>query len=423
MINLLIIADDLTGALDTGIQFSRYNSNVKVYTKNEFNRKLFHDKDTEILVVDTETRHVSAEKAYEIVYSLSKLAVEAGVKYIYKKTDSALRGNIGSELAAVLDASKEKFLAFIPALPLMNRTTIQGIHYIDGVPVHESVFGKDPYSPVKSSLVKDLFGGITHRTAVYSSKDAYETDFTEPTIGIFDAQTNDDLQAIGTFLSENNQLRILAGCTGFASILPEIIDIGHTEMKLPVLKRPLLVLCGSINPISRQQIEYGEEKGLERIVLSPEQLLEEGYFLSEAGKQWLSDMSKRLFKNQVIMIDSGISQPNIIDNYISNNCIKAEEVRTRIIRSLGTLLEMFYRMGSGFESTVMIIGGDTLMGFIEKADCDEINPLCELSIGTVLSKINVFGKYAHLITKSGGFGQKELIVEIDNLINSMSKGY
>lgn len=418
MINLLIIADDLTGALDTGIQFARYNAKTKVYAKKEYSSALFKDADTEILVVDTETRHLSPREAYKIVYDLTKLAVEAGVNYIYKKTDSALRGNIGSELAAVLDASKDKFLAFIPALPLMNRVTIQGIQYIDGVPVHESVFGRDPYSPVKSPYVKDLFEKVTHNVLVYSNKTMYETDFTEPTIGIFDAQTKDDLQRIGGFLYENKLLRVLAGCTGFAAELPDIIGIRKADNKLPALKRPLLVVCGSINPISRQQIEYGEEMGYMRIVLTPEQLLEEDYFSSEVGKKWLSSVNRRLCQQQVVMIDSGTSQPNIINDYIIKKGIKAEEIRTRITRALGTLLEKYYEIGCGYEATVMIIGGDTLMGFIDKIQCNEINLLCEITMGTVLSEIDVFGKHAQLITKSGGFGRKELIVDIANMPSS-----
>jgi uncharacterized protein YgbK (DUF1537 family) len=414
MVDLLIIADDLTGALDTGIQFARYNK-TKVFTKSEFSNTLFYESDTEVLVVDTESRHLTPKEAYEIVYSLSKMAAEAGVKYIYKKTDSALRGNIGSELAALLEASKEKFLAFIPALPLMNRVTIQGIQYIDGIPVHESVFGSDPYDPVKSPYVSDLFEEVTCNTVLYKRGDAYFTDLEEPTIGIFDAQTNDDLRSIGRYLNQNNQLKAIAGCTGFAAILPEIIGVRKTDLVLPVLNKPLLVMCGSLNPISRQQIEYCEEMGFNRIVLSPEQLLEEDYFSSHAGEEMLNSINAKLIKEQVVVIDSGISQLNTMDDYMSRNGIDMDGARIKITRALGTLLEKFYKMGIGYEATVMIIGGDTLKGFIEQVDCDEINMLCEITMGTVLSSINIYGKYAQIISKSGGFGAKELIYDIANM--------
>lgn len=415
MIDLLIIADDLTGALDTGIQFAHQNYKTKVYTKSEFDSALFYESDTEVLVVDTESRHLTPEKAYEIVYSLSKMAIEAGVKYIYKKTDSALRGNIGSELAAALAASKEKFLAFIPALPLMNRVTIEGMQFIDGIPVHESVFGIDPYTPVKSPFVRDLFEEVEYSTELYTKESAHVTNFAQPTIGIFDAETTDDLRKIGRYLDQNNQLKVLAGCTGFAEILPEIIGIRKKDVELPALDKPLLVMCGSLNPISRQQIEYGEEMGFNRIVLSPDQLLDGEFFRSDAGDQWFNDIKAKLIEHQVVMIDSGISEPDLMDDYMKRNGISMDAGRVAITEALGRLLEMLYMKGIGYELNLMIIGGDTLKGFIEKVGCEEINLLCEITMGTVLSSINVFGKYAQIISKSGGFGTKELIYDIANI--------
>lgn len=415
MITILIIADDLTGSLDTGIQFANLNAKTKILAKNEITSRQFHELDTEVLVVNTESRHVTPKEAYDSVYNLSKMAAKAGVKYIYKKTDSALRGNIGSELAAVLAASKEKFLAFIPALPPMNRVTIQGIQYIDGTPVHESVFGSDPYNPVKSSHVKDLFKEVNYSTKLYERGSVYNTDFIEPTIGIFDAETNDDLRIIGRHLYQNNKLKALAGCTGFAAILPEVIGIEKTNVELPTIKKPLLVICGSVNPITRKQIEYGEKMGFRRIVLSLEQMLDEDFYESEVGELWINHIKKYFQDEQVVMIDSGISQPNIVNDYIYKNGIDLEDAREKITKALGTLLEKLYRKGIGYESTVMIIGGDTLMGFIEKVDCEEINLLCEITMGTVLSKMNIFGKNAHIITKSGGFGNQELIYDIANM--------
>ena len=58
-----------------------------------------------------------------------------GIPHIYKKTDSALRGNIGAELEAMMQASGEEQLPFVPAFPQIGRTTVNGTHFIEGVPV------------------------------------------------------------------------------------------------------------------------------------------------------------------------------------------------------------------------------------------------------------------------------------------------
>ena len=129
MLLLLIIADDFTGALDTGVQFAAYGAATRVMVKDQVD---FASCDAQVLVVDTETRHLPPEKAYQIVEELTRAACRAGIRYIYKKTDSALRGNIGAELAAVLQASNNRQLPFLPAFPKLNRVTRNGVHYVDG---------------------------------------------------------------------------------------------------------------------------------------------------------------------------------------------------------------------------------------------------------------------------------------------------
>ena len=139
---LLILADDFTGALDTGVQFAARGASTCVVVDPDYPMEQARE---QVLILDAETRHLSGQQAYEVVFQAVERALAAGFTHIYKKTDSALRGNVGAELTAVLDAAKASCLAFLPALPKMNRVTRQGIHYIDGVPVAESVFGKDPF--------------------------------------------------------------------------------------------------------------------------------------------------------------------------------------------------------------------------------------------------------------------------------------
>mgnify|MGYP000791884948 FL=1 len=148
MLRLLMIADDFTGALDTGVQLAAHGIPTQVVV----GQADLSACSSTVLVVDTETRHLPAAKAAEAVARLTRSAVENGVGCIYKKTDSALRGNIGAELAALLKASGARNLPFLPAFPQIGRTTKKGVHYIDGVPVNESPFGIDPFEPVRHAL-------------------------------------------------------------------------------------------------------------------------------------------------------------------------------------------------------------------------------------------------------------------------------
>ena len=70
MVKLLIIADDFTGALDTGIQFVNKGIATQVFTKMpEAIGDI--DESTEVLVIDSETRPMPAAKAYDAVKNIT----------------------------------------------------------------------------------------------------------------------------------------------------------------------------------------------------------------------------------------------------------------------------------------------------------------------------------------------------------------
>lgn len=407
MIRLLLIADDFTGALDTGIWFAEYGAATRMLTSSELEDDIWENDQLEVLIIDAETRHLTRQEAYHRVFYLVRKAVEAGVPYIYKKTDSGLRGNIGSELRAVLEASGEKFLPFIPALPAMDRVTKKGVHYVNGVPIHESEFGRDPFEPVRSPYVSDLFSREDIPVRLFPKEDDYHTDFTRATIGIFDAGTQEDISRIAAHLKRKCQLRIMAGCAGFASVLPTYLGICPKQIEFPKLKQPLLVACGSMNPITRRQIEYGESLGYIRVAMTPRQLLEENYLITQEGQKWLAEFSEYFKRSKVVMIDTGISNPLAVENYRKKYQVSLEEARVRIADRIGIILRELLEQNS--RRTLMIIGGDTLMSFVNQSHCHEIEPVCEVEPGTVLSSMTIEGKKIWVITKSGGFGGEELL--------------
>ncbi|WMJ85777.1 four-carbon acid sugar kinase family protein [Anaerocolumna sp. MB42-C2] len=413
MVKLLMISDDFTGALDTGIQFAQYGANTKIITTSNWDENLFEDYSTDVLVIDAQTRHLSGEEAYKKVYNLAKNAVSAGVPHIYKKTDSGLRGNIGSELKALLDAGNETFLPFIPAYPQMNRITIKGRHYIDGQPIGESVFGRDPFEPVASSEVRDLFNKENIHVEILERNGIYESDFDTPVIGIFDAETEEDMQQIAEYLNHKKQLSIMAGCAGFASFLPKLLNFKKRQIQFPKLTNPLFVMCGSVNPISQRQIEYAEEKGFGRVIVEELQSLEPDYLSSEEGNRWMESVENLFTKYPVVMLDTGSEDLEPMDTSGSRNTL--HDTRIKIASGLGRIVKKLLDINKNH--TLMIIGGDTLLGFFNQIQCGEIFPVCELDAGTVLSYINYKDQKLWIISKSGGFGSREVIYEIVQKIN------
>ena len=61
-------------------------------------------------------------------------------------------------------------------------------------------------------------------------------------------------------------------------------------------------------------------------------------------------------------------------------------------------------------------GGDTLMGYMKLINCSQLEPICELEQGVVVSNIKVKGKNQQVISKSGGFGTEDVFCRIANKI-------
>ena len=402
MIKLLIIADDFTGALDTGVKFAEAGARTKVMTKWDNN---FPDDPSEVLVLCVPTRHDTPLDAYRKVRKVVEIA-DGRVGTIFKKSDSALRGNIGAELAAVLEGCSEPHnMYFIPALPAMNRITSQGVHYIDGLPVHESVFGRDPFEPVTESYVPELMRmQCSARLKSVSSEEAIRaTPHCEKrAILIYDCESDDAMKAEVSTLCRDGIPKLLAGCSGLAGELARSMGFDNS-IEAPKKAGTLVVVCGSVNPISGKQMRYAEENGFSRIHLTSAQLLDdEAKFGPMAqGLVYISAAGNGL------VVDTLDAKKGMLATADEE---RKEELRKKISGRVGILIkEMF---DTGLDSRLLIVGGDTLLAFATAIDCHEYYPICELESGVVLFRVTYDGNDYEIISKSGGFGDEDLLVKI-----------
>ena len=407
MIRLLIIADDFTGALDTGVQFAACGAATRVITDRNASLAEFTDS-CEVLVVDAETRHLSAAEAYVYVSNIVSQAVKLDIPHIFKKTDSALRGNIGAELTALLEASGETQLPFLPAFPQMNRCTVEGVHYIAGVPVAESVFGKDPFEPVTHSKVSEVIAQQSAVAVTCCKDEVSETGG----ILVFDASTVEDLAAAAGKLHDAGKLHIMAGCAGFGSVLPKLLSIGTGEpIPMPKLDPNFLVICGSVNPITVAQCDHAEKEGFLRIRLIPEQKLEPEHWVSKEGELEFQTLRSILNQYRCRILDTndfGSNKPT--SDYAEAHGMTIEDVRQAVSRSIGYLVSRLFpdpNLG-----TLLVTGGDTLLQCMDYMDIREIEPLGEMDKGVVLSRFTYQGYTRYVISKSGGFGKETLFTDL-----------
>lgn len=417
MTKLLILADDFTGALDTGVQFAARGAKTCVVTDPAYDFAQAGEQ-IQVLVLDAETRHLRAEEAYGVVLRAVRSALAAGFTYIYKKTDSALRGNVGAELAAVLDAAEAESLVFFPAFPKMNRTTRGGVHYIDGVPVAESVFGQDPFEPVKNSAVADIIAEQSDVPVVLHGRMEQAPGEKRPGVHVYDADSDEDLMRTGLQLGAQG-LRLSAGCAGFAAVLANMLKLDGAAPEFPELVPSFFVACGSVNPVTLRQMQVAEERGFAHIHLQPEQKLEKAWTDSAAYAEAVRTWLEAAGTGRCIL---DVNDPEGCDDtalYAKARGLTTEDLRVRISANLAILMERL--LDGGLDATLLCTGGDTLLALMRQVGVAELTPVCEVATGAVLTAFVYKGKTYHIISKSGGFGEPELFCELAALVGAGEK--
>ncbi len=414
MNRLLLIADDFTGALDTGVQFAARGARTQVVTDPAYDFSQAGE-DVQVLVLDAESRHLTPEAAYSVVFQAVRDALATGFDFIYKKTDSALRGNIGAELTAAMDAAKADRMPFIPAMPKTNRTTRKGVHYIDGVPVAESVFGQDPFEPVTTSSVEEIIGAQSKAPVVLHELNAAEEE-PRPGIQVYDAETEEDLLRIGRKLGREG-VSLSAGCAGFASVLAELLELEGPPPERPYLVPSLFVACGSVNQVTLRQMETAEAAGFAHVHLTPEQKLETSWLETEdcaaAAAAWLGAAGEK--KRFILDVNDPAGRTDTAD-YAKERGLTAEDLRVRISGQLGQLVRRL--LDGGLDATLLCTGGDTLLALMRAVGVAELAPVCDLDAGAVLTDFVYAGKAYHIISKSGGFGEPDLFIRLAKSIGA-----
>ena len=125
---LTILADDLSGAADCGMQALRHGlrSVVSLAAPGAEGAET----GAGVLAWDIDTRDLAADAAYERTHAAAA-ALPAEAR-LYLKLDSTLRGNLGAAIDAGLAATGAGVALVAPAFPQLGRTTVAGRHRVAG---------------------------------------------------------------------------------------------------------------------------------------------------------------------------------------------------------------------------------------------------------------------------------------------------
>ena len=280
-IGLGVIADDLTGAMDTGVQFAREGLYTVVMLGGG------EPPSARVVVVSTDSRDVAAAEAYRRVAEVARLLRD---RLVYKKIDSTLRGNLGPELDGALEGLGLERALVAPAFPSMGRTTVDGCHMVHGVPLAESSFASDPVWPATESHLPTLLARQTRRpvghlplSVVERGAEAVRRALREESASIVVADAEDwpHLAALATALLGMEERWLPCGSAGLAQEwgraigssgredIPRPRPLLHEMWGWEPLRAPALVVAGSRHPATAAQLLHAAREGrLELVHLS-----------------------------------------------------------------------------------------------------------------------------------------------------------
>lgn len=406
MIDVLMIADDLTGALDASAPFMASGVEVRTDFFQELDLACL-DPAVSVLAINAATRHLDPAEAGERVEVLVDQALKAGVPWIVKKTDSVLRGNVGAELGGMFAAAPGRTIQFLPAFPAMGRTTRGGLQYVDGVPLAQTSFAHDPFEPVRSSDVCEILADGTE-VPVCAAACGDELPASFEGIAVYDAETDDDLDRLIRRMAQQDAPHLLAGCAGAMASLARLLAVPEPARAPSPARDGLLVYCGSVNPVSLGQCERAAQAGATRRTLSSSQILEESWCRSEDFRRFSRDASHSLQDASLLVVDAGrrLGFSELVAAGIAETC----DARSIVASRLGTILD---RLLSTIEvENVLVMGGDVLLAFLESARISRLFPKAELEPGVVVSEFSLGGRRVRLASKSGGFGDPDLFLNV-----------
>jgi D-threonate/D-erythronate kinase len=147
----LIVADDLTGAAEIAAFLADATDPARITWPSTAG---LWDPAAPRQVIDTESRNLSPDRAYERMAALARrIPRERLAEFTFKKIDSTLRGPIRAELSAWSEVTRVGPVVAAPAYPRMGRTTVGGVQYLDSVPVAAGPAGDDPLAAAEDSEV------------------------------------------------------------------------------------------------------------------------------------------------------------------------------------------------------------------------------------------------------------------------------
>ncbi|WP_062238444.1 four-carbon acid sugar kinase family protein [Fictibacillus sp. FJAT-27399] len=414
---LFILADDLTGANDSGVQLSKQGFRSIVW----LDLSQSPDAAADVAIYDTDSRALGEKEACKRILQAASHVKERDEVHVYKKIDSTLRGNIGSELAAVYEVFKPEMLVISPAYPKLNRQTINGTQYVDGRPVETTEFGKDPKTPVTESHIPALLEKYAHQkifvvNSVLLSRSKEEVlakilESLDEGVSWFvcDAETDKHLEKAAYVFSALNKKTVWAGSAGLIEYLPAVLGLAARPQglgeKLNVSQT--LTVSASLSQTTKGQLgKVGIMPDSLMLEMDPSELIRKTYDLQSLIEKIKQVPEKR---HIVLYVDGSDVNRSAAQELGRDLGLHKNQVGEMISRELGIIARSLLNGVPSIEGLVLT-GGDTAKAVCSEVGLSQMELRSEVEPGLPLGIASDEKRRYWTVTKAGGFGNENSLV-------------
>ncbi len=404
---MVIIADDLTGANDSAVQFKKkgLSSFVKVLFDQDAPNDIAESYD--VLAINTDSRPLSSKEAYERVLKATRLAVPGDPSKIYKKIDSVLRGNPDAELEATMDAASCDLAFVVPSFPDNGRSVVDGVLTVDDRKIDAvGLFAKGMRRKVVGVALADVRSGAERLAAKIVSARAEGG-----SVFVFDAETDADIAAIRDCALKIPESAILCGSAGLAKFLVvgEKSRSAGSRRALSLGGKPILIAIGSRHESTATQI-----KNAVSFFSIPLVTLESARVLSGDG----AGAADAVFSAACAHFESSspiliVAVDTLFGKYtpVLRETEKDYEDARLLVEALSAVV---VRMFSSFSiGAIVSSGGDTSLEICRAFGVSGIDLEDEIAPGIPAGTL-IGGRAdgTAIVTKSGGFGSPDAMIQI-----------
>ncbi len=392
-----IIADDLTGATDTGIQFQKRGIATTVLVEPP-KEALPCPGERTALSVNASSRELCPQEARDRTQEVMQRVVLRDQDTLFKKVDSLMRGNPVEELEAALEAAGRRIALAAPSFPRMGRTVDGGVLRLPDGSAKDllALFRERAHMAVCHIPLARLRAEGAGLAADLVRRET-------PLLCLIDAVTEEDLSLAAEIGQALDTPPVYCGSAALAEALP--VRGEQPDVPCRPAARRVLVVTGSQKKETAAQVRRLEAVcGLHKVLLDSERLLH------EPAPEEISRAAQRLTEllrqedGAILAFDSLFcSQTGFADDDVA-----ARKVGKSLAAKLG---EVLGRIDHTLYDGLILVGGDTAVAVCRSLQTTQLLLLEEVQSGTpagLLADGPLRG--IPVVTKSGAFGDEDTLL-------------